>query len=103
MVAAYHSFPVIQQLFAAVSRGYAGLRQLQRRLASFGSGVWGALRQIYSAKLAVTTCVLMFTWMVAAFVYYGLVSLVSQEDFVDGGHKTCQDQKLFIPVSGPPP
>jgi hypothetical protein len=42
-----------------------------RKLAASASNVWLALKQMLGPRLWMTTLTLVFTWMVAAFVYYG--------------------------------
>jgi hypothetical protein len=49
----------------------AGAKWLLRRLRSSAGNVWLALRQMLGSRLWMTTLTLLFTWMVAAFVYYG--------------------------------
>ncbi|KAF6265573.1 major facilitator superfamily domain-containing protein [Scenedesmus sp. NREL 46B-D3] len=74
-----------------------GVRGLPHKLASSASNVWLAMTQILGPRLRMTTLTLVFTWMVAAFVYYGLVTLLTHVDFVKGASKQCIDGKLVLP------
>lgn len=53
----------------------AGLWQrMSTKLLRLLVDLWAAVRQLFSKQLALVTCILIFTWMVAAFVYYGASS-----------------------------
>lgn len=62
------------------------------------TAVWRALRQLFSEKLWSVTLVLIVMWVAAAFVYYGLVMLVPQLEFVAGESKECLNGDLKVPT-----
>lgn len=74
-----------------------GCGWLLRKLAAAAGNVWLALKQMLGPRLWMTTLTLVFTWMVAAFVYYGLVTLLTHVDFVKGASKQCINGKLVLP------
>jgi hypothetical protein len=57
------------------------------------------MASLASPQLRWITLNLIFLWVVSAFVYYGLVILVSQIDFMGGGSKECNNGKIYVPVS----
>jgi hypothetical protein len=61
----------MQDMCAMSSAAVAGVKWLLRRLRASAGSVWLALRQMLGPRLWMTTLTLVFTWMVAAFVYYG--------------------------------
>lgn len=57
-----------------------------------------ATAQVLSVDHGCLSVLLSCRWVVAAFVYYGLVQLVPQLEFVAGEHKKCTNGHLTIPV-----
>ena len=64
-----------------------GLKDLRRSCSSLAG-----------PQLRWITLNLLLLWVVSAFVYYGLVILVAQNDFIEGGSKECHDGKFYVPV-----
>lgn len=59
--------------------------------------VGASVSSLATPELRGVTAALLFIWFVAAFVYYGLVQLVANVDFLGGSKKECIEDRMYFP------
>ncbi|KAI8471984.1 MAG: major facilitator superfamily domain-containing protein [Monoraphidium minutum] len=84
----------------AAAKAKIGGAWQQRAWDGLKSGFWdivASVRGLFSRELRAVTASLLFIWFVAAFVYYGLVQLIANVPFMEGGQKYCDGARMIFP------
>lgn len=82
---------------AGPGEGVSAWRRLGAALSNGVRDVGASVSSLATPELRGVTAALLFIWFVAAFVYYGLVQLVANVDFLGGSKKECIEDRMYFP------